>query len=399
MRKLLVLPAQQNTLGGTTISLSHLIEGFEQCGAFEQLCVLVKSNSLMEQYLRQAGQASCMQLIQAQNSRQFVKDALQWVGEQPQDWPLLLENCVDPQVLPVVVLAAPVLRLSSRPVYHFFHDLAHSYNLVGNLARKFAFACLSPSAICNSQFTAKHIQHSLVPEIRGILYQPVNLGQFNQHPPCKPPPVELQPILDSGARVMLTPSRITKPRMVNDKNLRALIPVLAQLKANGHHYHGVIIGEDASPDQTQTRALLEHAERLGVTDRFTILPPTFAIEDYYKYVDVVVTLAPREPFGRTVVEAIACGVPVVGSKTGGIGEILHNFAPEWTVDPNNPVAAAEAIVRIAADPNTPNILAQGRRWVETHCSRVNYAHKLMQLTGLAFPELVKIPIGYSLPKK
>lgn len=186
---------------------------------------------------------------------------------------------------------------------------------------------------------------------------------------------------------MLTPSRITEPGKVNDKNLRTLIPVLAQLKATGHHYHGIIIGQDSSPGQSLKRDLLSQAESLGVADCFTILPPTFTIKDYYNYADIVVTLAPREPFGRTVIEAIACGVPVVGSNTGGISEILHSFAPEWTVDPNDPIAAAAAIIRIAADPNTPNTLARGRHWVETHCSTVGYARKMMEITGLASASL------------
>jgi glycosyltransferase involved in cell wall biosynthesis len=83
-----------------------------------------------------------------------------------------------------------------------------------------------------------------------------------------------------------------------------------------------------------------------------------------------------------VVEAIACGVPVVGSNTGGIGEILQNFAPEWAVDPNDPVAAAEAIVRLTADLSTPTTLVQGRRWVETYCSAVGYARAIARITGL-----------------
>ena len=181
---------------------------------------------------------------------------------------------------------------------------------------------------------------------------------------------------------MLTVSRISEPNQVNDKNLRSLLPVLAQLNSRGYHYHGVIIGQDTSFNRTQTQVLLEQAKSLGVADRFTILPPTFSIQDYYKYADVVVTLAPREPFGRTVVEAISCRVPVVGSRTGGVGEILHNFASEWTVDPTNSVAVAETIVRIAASSNTPNILTQGQRWVESHCSPESYARRVIKLVGL-----------------
>jgi glycosyltransferase involved in cell wall biosynthesis len=278
-------------------------------------------------------------------------------------------------------MAAPKLRLSGRPIYYIFRDLALSYNPLGNLSRTLAFACLSPRILCNSKFTAEHIR-SRLGSVRGILYPPVDTEQFDDRPPAGPPPKELQPILCSGARVMLTPSRISQPGGVNDKNLRALILVLAQLKATGHHYHGVIIGRDSSPSQMQTRALLEQAKHLGVADRFTVLPPTFAIEDYYKHADVVVTLAPREPFGRTVVEAIACGVPVVGSRTAGIGEILYQFAPSWAVDPDDPVAATEAIIRIAADSDTPNILAQGKRWVETQCSTIGYARRMMEIIGM-----------------
>lgn len=396
MRKLLVIPGYCTSLGGMTVSISMMVRGFERCGASEQLCVLVRAGTLMEEYLRQAGQGFCLQLIHAQDQRQFVKRALRWVSEQPRDWPLLLENCFNRQLLPMLAMASPALRLSRRPVYHIFRDLALSDNSFGNVSRKVVCACLSPHILCNSQYTAGSIR-SRLGNVQEIVYPSVDLKQFNDRPPAGPPPQELQPIKNSGARVMLTPSRISEPEKVNDKNLRSLISVIAQLKSTGHNYHGVIIGQDSSPGQTRTRALLEQAECLGVADRFTILPPTLAIEDYYKYADVVVTLAPREPFGRTVVEAIACGVPVVGSQTGGVGEILHHFATEWTVDPNDPVATAEAIVRIAADPNTSNIVAKGRRWVEAECSIVGYARRMVEIAGLDATSLCGSSTG--LPKR
>ncbi|AOX00999.1 group 1 glycosyl transferase [Moorena producens PAL-8-15-08-1] len=381
-KKIIVIPAYWSSLGGMTVSLSLLIKGFQLCDVSEQLCVLVRADSLLERYLKDAGQESVIQSIPRQGKRRFLQQALQWVAQQPKDWPVLLDNLVWRSYLPILLKASPKLRLSQRPVYHFCHDLALSHNPFGYLARKVTFTCLAPAAICNSQFTANHV-HKLMPDIRGILYQPVDTEQFNNKPPTGSPPENLQPILNSGARIMLTPSRLNQPGIVNDKNLRALIPVLAQLKAQGHFYHGVIIGEDKSPGQIHTRTLLESAEKSGVADRFTILPPTFAIEDYYKYADVVVSLAPREPFGRTVVEAIACGVPVVGSNTGGINEILQNFAPEWTVEPNDPMAAAETLVKVINSPTTPELLAKGNQWVETHCGVEHYAKGIMRITGLA----------------
>ncbi|NJM70666.1 MAG: glycosyltransferase family 4 protein [Scytonema sp. RU_4_4] len=383
MRKLIILPGVCDTLGGTLITLSLLIKGLEECNAAERFCVLVRSGSIMENYLQQAGQGAYLQLISAKSKPEFLRHALQWVNQQPKDYPLLLDNCVERALLPTLLLAAPFLRLSGRPVYHFCHDLALSYNHLGYWLRKITFTCLAPQAMCNSRFTAGHIQR-LMPNIRGILYQPVDTQRFNNQV-SSTSPAPLQPILKSGAKLILTPSRISQPGMVNDKNLRALIPVLAHLKANGHFYHSVIVGEDPSPGQINTQALLEAAENAGVADCLTILPPTFAIEDYYKHASVVVTLAPREPFGRTVVEAIACGVPVIGSTTGGIGEILNHFAPEWMVDSTDPKATAQTIVRVSTDPNTSKLLLKGSNWVESECSIINYAQKMIEITGLAVP--------------
>lgn len=381
MHKLLVLPGNCTTLGGNTVSLSLMIRGFELCRLSDCPCVLVQSGTLLEEYLVQAGQGFCLQSIAAASFPQFIQRALHWIGRQPQDWPLLLENFTARQVLPAIAQATPALRLSGRPLYHMFRDRALSYNRLGNWSRQLVFRSLAPRFLCNSYYTAQSIRDRWG-QVEAVLYPPVDPSRFDDRPGRGLPPKDLQPILEAGRRVMLTVSRISQPHQVNDKNLRSLIPVLAQLKAADYNYHGVIVGQDTSVGRHYSRALLEQAESLGVADRFTILPPSFSIQDYYKSADVVLTLAPREPFGRTVVEAIACGVPAIGSQTGGVGEILSNFAPEWTVDPYDSVAVAQTIVRVAADPKTPNLLALGQRWVESQCSARNYACKLAKIVGI-----------------
>lgn len=380
MHKLIVLPGYCNNLGGTTISLSMMVRGFQQAGLAEQLTVLVRAGSLMEQFMRHAGQGDCLQLIEGETQPQFFQRSLDWVMQQPAAWPLLLENCVSRELLPVLLRAALPLRWSGRSLYHVFRDLAQSHNVAGNLARRLVFWGMAPHLICNSRFTASHIQQWVAGEAH-ILHPPVDTEQFRSLPD-RPLPEALQPLRAAGAKIILTPSRISEAGKVNDKNLRALIPMLAHLKASGQLYHSVIIGQDFSAGQAQTQLLLEQAAAAGVADRLTILPPTFSIQDYYQHADVVVTLAPREPFGRTVVEAIACGVPVIGSCTGGIGEILGHFAPEWTVDPQDPEAAAQAVLQLVADSQTPHRLRQGREWVAAQCSPVEYARRIMQITHL-----------------
>ncbi len=382
--QLIIIPSYLNSLGGMMVSLVLLIKGVQRLGLAKNVRVLVKTDTLLEDYFIKAGLADCLEILK---TKSYFKSALQWVEQQPTNWPLLLDNSVSREKLPPLLRASLRLRLSKRPIYHFCHDLALSYNQLGYLTRKVTFACLSPKAICNSQYTANHIS-SIMPNICGILYQPVDLEKIAQRLSMNfPPPDNLKPILDSGAKIILTPSRINQPGIVNDKNLRALLPVVAELKRRGHFYHAVIIGQDNSEGKTRTKDLLQQAKTLGIADRLSILPPTFNIEDYYKFSDLVVTLAPREPFGRTVVEAISCHLPVIGSNTGGIKEILQNFAPDWTVAPKDYVSVANKIVQVESNPETAKNLEKGQQWVKQHCCITDYAKGIMKIVGLLPKEL------------
>jgi len=381
MRKLIILSGVQESLGGMLISLSSLIEGFKYCGAAQYIQVLVLSGSLSHKYLTEAGHQDCLYIIDAATETQFLQQSLKWLNSQPKNYPLLLDNCLQRRFLKPLIIAALRLRLSGRPVYFFFHDLGLSYNPLGFWPRKLMFTLLAPQGICNSHFTASNI-YQFVKQIRGIMYQPVDAKRFNSQPVKVSPPANLQPILESGSRLILTVARMSMMSTYNDKNLQILPQVVAHLKAKGYCYHSVIIGPDTSPNQYYSRTLLEMAKNLDVANQFTILPSTSVIEHYYQYADVVITLAPREPFGRVVVEAIACGVPVVGSNSGGINEILSNFAPEWTVSSNDPEAAAAGIIRVVENPNTSTLLARGQDWVRSNCNLESYAQQLMEITGI-----------------
>lgn len=381
VRKLLIVPGECQSLGGTLISLADLIQGFAI--SRQNVCVLVRQGSLMQEYLTSANLQSCLQLISATDDRTFFAKALNWVNQQPIDDPLLLHNCVSRIVLPVLGKASIQLRRSQRKIYHFCHDLALSHNPLGFVARKSIFAILSPQGIANSKFTAQAVT-SFIPNIQNVLYQPVDLNRFCPDK-LSPPPQALHRILESGAKIIINSSRITAAGLVNDKNLRALIQMLSHLRSHNHHYHLVLIGEDDTTDLIEVGLLKKIADQLGVADWLTILPPVFEIEQYYRHADILVTLAPREPFGRIVVEAIATGLPVVGSRTGGIGEILGYFSPEWRVDPDDPVQAAETVVKILNDAETTSAIVNGQTWIRRHCSIVNYAQKIIEITGVNHP--------------
>ena len=90
------------------------------------------------------------------------------------------------------------------------------------------------------------------------------------------------------------------------------------------------------------------------------------IQNYVRFVgetqDVKVALAVMdlfifpsrwpEAFGLTLVEAMAAGKPVIGTRVGAVPEIVRNNLDGWLVPPDDPAALAEGIVHLLNNPAT-----------------------------------------------
>ena len=75
------------------------------------------------------------------------------------------------------------------------------------------------------------------------------------------------------------------------------------------------------------------------------------VADFLMMVDVVVhaSVLP-EPFGRVILEAMACRKPVIGARAGAIPEIIEEGITGLTFPPGDADALAEAILRLLRDP-------------------------------------------------
>ena len=91
---------------------------------------------------------------------------------------------------------------------------------------------------------------------------------------------------------------------------------------------------------------------------------------------VFVNATPGENFGLTLVEAAACGLPVVASPTGGPKEIIESCENGLLVDVEDPAAIADALKKIIADQSVwekysaNGILATNQQYSwEAHCNK------------------------------
>jgi glycosyltransferase involved in cell wall biosynthesis len=81
-----------------------------------------------------------------------------------------------------------------------------------------------------------------------------------------------------------------------------------------------------------------------------------------------------------VVEAMACGAPVVASAVGGIREIVQSGRSGLLVPPANPSALAGAVNRFLSDKGLAGKLASNaRRRVEQHFTWQAAAKKTFEL--------------------
>jgi alpha-1,3-rhamnosyl/mannosyltransferase len=118
------------------------------------------------------------------------------------------------------------------------------------------------------------------------------------------------------------------------KNLPMLIDAFATLlERPAYGDLKLVLGGDPSSFQTNYIALQAQVARLGLMEK--VVFPGFVPEDhlvhFYNRATAFVTASLDEGFGLPALEAMACGTPVVASRTGAIKEVLgpagRYFAP------------------------------------------------------------------------
>lgn len=97
--------------------------------------------------------------------------------------------------------------------------------------------------------------------------------------------------------------------------------------------------------------LRTRAAELGLGDRVGFVGHQPAPAPVFRALDVVVHASTRpEPFGRVIVEAMACGRAVVASRGGGASELFDDGTSALGCPPGDPEALAAALIRLALDP-------------------------------------------------
>lgn len=157
------------------------------------------------------------------------------------------------------------------------------------------------------------------------------------------------PQLRGDGPLLLMPGRGTRLKGHADA-----LGLLATLRAGGMDARLWMPGARDPKRAAYIDELQACAQTQGIADALAITAPTDAIADAYAASDLVLQLSRKpEAFGRTVIEALAVGRPVLGWAHGGVGELLTQLQPEGAVVPFDMDELGQRARVLLAHPPTP----------------------------------------------
>lgn len=151
--------------------------------------------------------------------------------------------------------------------------------------------------------------------------------------------------LATGKMVVGTVGRIKFKR----KGQEFLLQAAGLLRNRGIDVTCLLAGGPAPGAEDHIGQMKQLAEELGVQTIFTGELPD--ARSAYAAMDIfVLPSAQPEPFGGVVMEAMALGLPVIGTDIGGTTEQVAEGETGFLVPPANPEAMAAAIAKLAGEP-------------------------------------------------
>jgi glycosyltransferase involved in cell wall biosynthesis len=259
------------------------------------------------------------------------------------------------------VLCAIATTLTRRPLVWHLHDIingahfgAMQRRLQVALANRRATKVIVPSQAAATAFIEEGGRRDLV----------VVIANGIDGIPEQQTPVELRRVL----RLPDGPLLGVFSRLAPWKGQHVVLHALTKLPG----VNCIIAGEALFGEDAYAAELKRTVNELGLSDRVHFLGQRSDVPRLMRAVDVVIhpSIDP-EPFGRTLVEAMLAGVPVIATNNGAAPDILDQGRAGSLIAPNDPEVLAKAIRDVLAGDLAEQLIYAGTR------ARARYGVKQM----------------------
>ncbi len=129
------------------------------------------------------------------------------------------------------------------------------------------------------------------------------------------------------------------------KNIANILEAISKLTKTGLNFHFLKVGADFTIEQKiyiQKQGMDSHISYLGK-------PTKDSLVEIYNAADILIAPSLHEGFGMTILEAMACGTPVITSNTSALPEVAGDAGV--LVSPHDSQAISDAVYQLHNDPN------------------------------------------------
>jgi glycosyltransferase involved in cell wall biosynthesis len=161
-------------------------------------------------------------------------------------------------------------------------------------------------------------------------------------------------------------------RLTADKGVLDLLRALEGLKAAGAEFRALVIGDGDQAPELQKYVVesdLQGEVHLPGWVDSADLPAYYRTADVFVGPSVVGETGWQEALGLVFVEALATGIPVIATDTGGIGDVVEHGVTGFLVEQCSPEQILERLQQLRRDPELRSELGRkGRALVEERYS-------------------------------
>ncbi len=206
-----------------------------------------------------------------------------------------------------------------------------------------------------------------------VVYPGIDFAALDQNASSAlPPPLETWLMRKGG------PIIVHVAMLRGEKGHMTLLSALHDLRERWPDVRYVIAGEGGERERINSEI-----RRLGLESRVYMAGMISPVASLISRSDLLVMPSSYEPLGMAQIEALALGVPVIASRTGGIPETVEHAATGLLADPNQVAAWASVLDEALSNPERMRTLARaGREVVRQRFSSEMNMREILRIAGL-----------------
>jgi UDP-glucose:(heptosyl)LPS alpha-1,3-glucosyltransferase len=251
-------------------------------------------------------------------------------------------------------------------------DLAHWSFL--RFEKKQYLGSKNPIIVVNSHMVAGHFQqyYGIGPERLRVIHSAIDPARFSHSDRLK----LRQKFREENG---ITGDEVVGLFVAMNYQLKGLEPLLraVALLPQASRFRLIVVGHP----RFQSYARL--ADRLGIAERVLFLGPRRDVHGCYYASDFLVHPTFYDPCSLVVLEALACGLPVITTRFNGASELLHPPREGFVLDSPHDVLKLAKCISELSDRQLRNRCAEAARQTAAKWTFEHHYHRLMQVLAEA----------------